>query len=251
MPLNYQIEGQGPPIVLFHGWGVTFPIWQHLAPLLKPYYTLIMPELPGNGQSPMPPPGVDYYQACAAAVEELRCQLGIDEWMVLGYSIGAWGAWRYLQDYAAHVSRVVFLCPAVLKAPSAFGLNMAARLDNALPAAGDWLLGGWRLHGLVTALGFNGRPHPYALLWSSHIASQPLPVTKACLYDLLKTFGLPMGLQGKQAVFIWARHDILAIAPRRPGKHDHIIPGNHSAPMLQAADVAQIIRAFGGADPAG
>ena len=38
MALNYRIEGRldGPVLLLVHGLGVTFLIWQHLAPLLQP-----------------------------------------------------------------------------------------------------------------------------------------------------------------------------------------------------------------------
>jgi len=245
MALSYRIEGQGPPLVLFHGWGVTYPIWQHLAPLLSPYYTLIMPEMPGNGSSPLPPGGMDYYEAAARAYEELRIELGIEQWAVLGYSLGAWGAWRYVNAYPEHSTHVILVCPAIMKPMSAFGLSLIAALDTAYPPFGNWLLSGWRILRLVQMLGFNGRPHPYADLWATNIASQPVEITKVCLYDLLKTrhtaFTLP---DHKPAVFIWGQKDVLAIPPSRPGPNDILIAGNHSLPMLQAGRVAKIIRGF-------
>ena len=242
--LSYRIEGQGSPLVLFHGWGVTFPIWQNLAPLLTPYYTLIMPELPGNGKSPLPPAGTNYYQACAQAVENLRVELQIEKWAVLGYSLGAWGAWWYANLYPEQVDRTILVCPAILKSASACGLDLIARLDTTWPAFGNWLLSDWRILRLVQILGFNGRPHPYADLWASNIASQPVQITKLCLYDLLKTRHQAFTLPDLPAVFIWGQQDVLAIAPRRPAERDVLIPGNHSLPMLQAVEEAQAIRAF-------
>ncbi len=242
--ISYRVEGQGKPLVLFHGWGVTFPIWQNLAPLLASDYTLIMPELPGNGNSDLPPEGLDYFQACALAVEDLRRQLGFNQWAVLGYSIGAWGAWAYLNRNFGVVSKAIFLCPAILHQPSVLGLGLLAHLDRRWPRLGDWLLSGWRIQHLVQTLGFNGRPHPYADLWAENIASQPIQVTKQCLYDLLASSRTPFTLAGKESLFIWAKQDILAVAPRRLGMLERLIPGNHSAPLLQADAIAELIHSF-------
>ena len=51
--LRYRLEGNGAtPLLLIHGWGVTYSVWQNLAPLLTPHFQLIMIELPGIGGSP-------------------------------------------------------------------------------------------------------------------------------------------------------------------------------------------------------
>jgi pimeloyl-ACP methyl ester carboxylesterase len=63
--LCYRLTGNGTPLLLIHGWGVTYAIWQNLAPLLTPYFQLIMIELPGIGDSPEVDPEKPYYQACA------------------------------------------------------------------------------------------------------------------------------------------------------------------------------------------
>src|SRR5437762_9418345 len=94
--LQYRLEGSGQPLLLIHGWGVTYTIWQDLAPLLTPHFELIMIELPGVGGSPQPDPGVPYYPACAEAIEELREALAIDQWTILAYSTGTRVAETYI-----------------------------------------------------------------------------------------------------------------------------------------------------------
>ncbi|MBO0792168.1 MAG: alpha/beta fold hydrolase, partial [Ktedonobacteraceae bacterium] len=83
--LHCRLEGSGPPLLLIHGWGVTYAIWQNLTPLLKSHFQLIMIELPGIGNSPRADAQQPYYQACADAIEEVRQSLGIEQWMVLAY----------------------------------------------------------------------------------------------------------------------------------------------------------------------
>ena len=78
--LHYRCEGSGDPLLLIHGWGVTYTIWQNLAPLLRPHFQLIMIELPGIGGSPEVDPKKPYYPACAEAIEEVRQALNIQQW---------------------------------------------------------------------------------------------------------------------------------------------------------------------------
>src|SRR6266851_4325242 len=45
--LPFRVEGSGHPLLLIHGWGVTYTVWQKLVPLLAPHFQLILVELPG------------------------------------------------------------------------------------------------------------------------------------------------------------------------------------------------------------
>src|SRR5579884_2520504 len=77
--LPYRLEGDGPPLLLIHGWGVTYRVWRNLVPLLKPHFQLILVELPGMGAAYHQVPMMSYYPACAEALEELRVALGIEQ----------------------------------------------------------------------------------------------------------------------------------------------------------------------------
>ena len=84
LTLNYRVEGSGPPLLLVHGFGISFNIWRDLLPRLCPHFTLVMVELPGIGASPMIRDDDDYLNASVRAVERLRLALGFDSWDVLG-----------------------------------------------------------------------------------------------------------------------------------------------------------------------
>lgn len=49
--IHVESSGQGPDMVLLHGWGLHGGIWQGIAPLLAPHYRLHIIDLPGHGRS--------------------------------------------------------------------------------------------------------------------------------------------------------------------------------------------------------
>lgn len=50
--LAVDIRGQGPDLVLLHGWGMHSGIWHELAERLEARFTLHLVDLPGHGASP-------------------------------------------------------------------------------------------------------------------------------------------------------------------------------------------------------
>lgn len=51
--IGYRIEGKGNPLLLIHGFGEDSHIWDNQAAFLKEQYLLILPDLPGTGNSQM------------------------------------------------------------------------------------------------------------------------------------------------------------------------------------------------------
>ncbi len=52
MELHVESVGQGPALVLIHGWGLHGGIWSDLWPRLSRQQRVICPDLPGHGASP-------------------------------------------------------------------------------------------------------------------------------------------------------------------------------------------------------
>jgi pimeloyl-ACP methyl ester carboxylesterase len=52
--LHYRVIGEGPPLVLIHGYGTSGYIWQRLFPYFEQTHQLFMLDLPGYGRSAAP-----------------------------------------------------------------------------------------------------------------------------------------------------------------------------------------------------
>ncbi|HVN14503.1 MAG TPA: alpha/beta hydrolase [Anaerolineales bacterium] len=234
--LNHEIEGNGPPLLLIHGFGVSFHIWQELRPCLRDYFTLIMVELPGIGRSPFPHRKQDYLDVAADEIEELREALQIESWRVLSYSSGTRVAERYLKKHAEHVERALFLCPLQARFWPALNLRIVLWLDRRYSPFGDWIVSGFRLRYLIHLLGFNFKKHPLEGDWFDEMVSQPAWILKETMHSLPKAGTQPFSIPELPALFIWGREDLISGAPRATA-HDVFIHANHSAPQTAAQEV--------------
>ena len=52
MSVRVDISGQGPPLVLTHGFGGSRHTWDTVVPLLAEHFTVVVWDLPGHGDSP-------------------------------------------------------------------------------------------------------------------------------------------------------------------------------------------------------
>ncbi len=230
------------PLLLIHGWGVTYATWDNLAPLLTPHFQLIMIELPGIGGSPEIAHDKPYYPVCAEAIEELRQSLGIEKWSLLAYSSGTRAAEAYIQRYPHSIERAIFLCPIYLAEIWTLLLHV---VDNTpQPTIMQWFLSNWRLYSLVLALGFNGHPHAYTHAWKNEIELQQRDILIRTLCEMPGKGRAPFTLPALPTLFIWGGRDRITARPRRLRPNDIVIPANHSAPMLAASSVAEVVIPF-------
>jgi pimeloyl-ACP methyl ester carboxylesterase len=67
--INYETAGQGPALLLLHGWGGRIGSMQPVADALMDMHTVYIPDFPGFGDSPPPPEtwSVTEYMDCLAA----------------------------------------------------------------------------------------------------------------------------------------------------------------------------------------
>ena len=61
--LHYLTAGQGPAVILLHGYTQTSHMWEPLIPKLAEKFTVIAPDLPGIGNSDIPSSGLDMKSA--------------------------------------------------------------------------------------------------------------------------------------------------------------------------------------------
>ena len=243
--LNHQTHGRGPALLLLHGFGISFHIWDELRPHLADRFTCIEVELPGIGLSPLPLRPSSYLAEAVDALDSLRASLGLESWHVVGYSTGSRVAEAYLQTHTSRVDRAAFLCPAQTHAPGALGLQFADRFDARFPAIGSWILSGWRMRFLIQLLGFNLRSNPLVPAWHAEITSQPVDVLKATLRSLPGHGATPFTVPAEApTLFVWGREDLITATPKRPSSRDMVIHANHSMPQTEPEQTARILLSF-------
>ncbi len=86
--IHLVIGGQGPPLLLLHGYPQTHVCWHKVAPLLADSFTIVAPDLRGYGDSGKPPtdPTHEPYSKRRMAADQVRVmeQLGFKRFLVAG-----------------------------------------------------------------------------------------------------------------------------------------------------------------------
>ncbi|WP_091249112.1 alpha/beta fold hydrolase [Klenkia soli] len=105
--------GEGPPLLLLHGYPQTHVMWSTIAPELARDHTVVIPDLRGYGDSGKPADGEGHaghsFRAMAADVAALMRELGHERYAVVGHDRGARVTHRLALDHAAAVTRAAVL----------------------------------------------------------------------------------------------------------------------------------------------
>src|SRR5215471_6108521 len=106
--LHYLTAGQGPALILLHGYTQTSRMWRPLVDKLKDKFTIIAPDLPGIGDSDIPKNGCDMKTA-AIRVHALAKSIGVTKARVVGHDIGLMVAYAYAARFSAEVEKLVVM----------------------------------------------------------------------------------------------------------------------------------------------
>ena len=105
--------GDGPPLLLLHGFPETHVCWRQIAPALAASHSIVAPDLKGYGASEAPaggPKGEGYSKReMAGELVELMSALGHERFAVVGHDRGARVAYRLALDHPERVTRVALL----------------------------------------------------------------------------------------------------------------------------------------------
>lgn len=107
--LSYADVGEGPPVLLLHGFPTSSFLWRREAWLLAQRMRVIVPDLLGYGRSEKPQ-GVDLFEpAQAGYIRELLAQLDIEELAVVGHDLGGGIAQMLALDPGPQVRALVLV----------------------------------------------------------------------------------------------------------------------------------------------
>src|SRR5712672_3387921 len=116
--VHYLTAGQGPTVILLHGYAETSRMWRPIIPVLAERFKVIAPDLPGIGDSAIPADGSDMKTA-ALRMHGLARALGVEKARVVGHDIGLMVAYAYAAMFPAEVEKLIVM-------------------DAFLPGVGDW-----------------------------------------------------------------------------------------------------------------
>ena len=105
--IHCAVAGNGPPLLMLHGYPQTHAMWHRVAPELAREYTVVCPDLRGYGDSSKPrglPDHSNYSKrALAADMAGVMRALGHEHFDLVGHDRGARVAYRLARDHGDRV----------------------------------------------------------------------------------------------------------------------------------------------------
>ncbi len=100
--IAYRIIGSGSPVMLVHGFGEDGQVWRNQIDSLKEKFCLIIPDLPGSGQSEL----IDdmSMDGMAEVLHAIIHEEDIDRCTVIGHSMGGYITLALAEKYWNHLN---------------------------------------------------------------------------------------------------------------------------------------------------
>jgi len=136
--INYKIAGEGPAVLILHGWGGSSDSWLEVLKILVNYnFQVIAPDLPGFGKSDLPPRGwtvQDYSDFILNFVEKLK----LGQFFLFGHSFGGRIAIKLSGQHPEKLKSLILCDAAGIKFEQSIKTKTilaATRIGNALFSA--------------------------------------------------------------------------------------------------------------------
>ena len=134
LTVRYQVGGQGPQVLLLHGWGGAIESFAPVLDDLHRSYTVSAFDLPGFGKSSLPPStwgSAEYAQLTLKVMDRLK----LDRPHLIGHSFGGQVSIRLAATSPERVGKLVLVCSAGVRTPP----RLATRLKRTAARLGRWL----------------------------------------------------------------------------------------------------------------
>lgn len=109
--LHVARTGEGPPLVLLHGWPEFWLTWRPVMERLRGRFSLVAPDLRGFGDSDKPaigPSAAAGAEAHAADLAALLENLGLERVGLVGHDVGAYVAQAFARRWPERLSGLFF-----------------------------------------------------------------------------------------------------------------------------------------------
>jgi pimeloyl-ACP methyl ester carboxylesterase len=112
---SYYEGGDGPTLVLLHGFAASKEVWLPMAKIMTPHFHLVIPDLPGWGESSRDAGASYNIDAQAARLAGFVQALGLRRFVLVGHSMGGAIAGVYAAAHPENVNELALV--------DAFGLK--------------------------------------------------------------------------------------------------------------------------------
>ncbi|MGB6059450.1 MAG: alpha/beta hydrolase [Microthrixaceae bacterium] len=128
----YERDGNGPPVLFIHNGGTSRRIWREQCDAMSPRYDTIAIDLPGFGDSPLPPEKLEFSRY-VEIVEGLVESLGVIPLSIVGNCMGANIAAAIASNHPEWISALVLINPLTEATFSAGQLGPLHKLERWAP----------------------------------------------------------------------------------------------------------------------
>jgi pimeloyl-ACP methyl ester carboxylesterase len=246
-PIAYRRGGQGPSLVLIHGWGGSARHWLGAFATLTDYFDVIAIDLPGFGDSP-PPSGPSTLAGMAAATRGAIEALGLSHVAVAGHSLGASVALLLADTWPEGIARLALVSFGLPRNPleEATFAGMHAQMQAGMALWSPWLAlwSPWLAAARPWTTAYWTTPPLPTLLASSvvHSAAEvPFETMALGIADLvamdLRVAVESAGSTGDPAVTLAARRLVVPTLVLA-GREDQLFPPAASGALAQAIPIS-------------
>lgn len=176
--LFVRVGGQGPAVVLLHGYGESGDMWQPLAVVLAKDHTVIVPDLRGMGLSAHPPGGYDKKNQ-GRDIAGVLDALHVEKVDVVAHDIGNMVAFAFVAEQPQRVNRLVLM-------------------DAPIPGVGPWdeilkspMLWHFHFYGPDMERLVKGRERIYLDRFWNEFSADPAKFDEASRVHYAKLYALP------------------------------------------------------------
>ena len=103
--IHYRVTGSGRPVLLLHGFGEDGTVWNQQAEFLKEHFCLIIPDIPGSGNSVfIPSANIETYAEIIKEIALVECGEPAGQLSLIGHSMGGYITLAFAEKYPEYLS---------------------------------------------------------------------------------------------------------------------------------------------------